>query len=85
MSKRPSRSILEALPPATLLETDNRRLIRGGVACMHDVETVREYVGHENQHQRRRWVLRMLADRAATLRESVPEDDPSWSQTHILY
>ncbi|AXG08263.1 hypothetical protein DU500_17380 (plasmid) [Haloplanus rubicundus] len=85
MSERSSRSILEALPPATLLATDNRRLIRGGVACMHDVETVREYVGYENQHQRRRWVLRMLADRAATLRESAPEDDSSESQTHGLY
>ena len=85
MSERPSRSILEALPPATLLETDNRRLIRGGVACMHDVETVREYVGHENQHQRRRWVLRMLADRAATLREPAPEDVSPESQTHGLY
>jgi len=85
MSERPSRSILEALPPATLLETNNRRLIRGGVACMHDVETVREYVGYENQHQRRRWVLRMLADRAAALRESAPEDGSAESQTHGLY
>ncbi|WP_318571240.1 hypothetical protein [Salinigranum marinum] len=85
MSERPSRSILEALPPATLLETDNRRLIRGGVACMHDVETVREYVGYENQHQSRRWVLRMLADRAATLRESASEDGSAGSQTHGLY
>jgi hypothetical protein len=85
MSERLSRSILEALPPATLLETDNRRLIRGGLACMHDVETVREYVGYENQHQRRRWVLRMLADRAATLRESAPEDGSSESQTHCPY
>ena len=85
MSERPSRSILEALPPATLLETTNRRLIRGGVACMHDVETVREYVGYENQHQRRRWVLRMLADRAATLRESASEDGSAGSQTHGLY
>jgi hypothetical protein len=85
MSERPSRSILEALPPATLLETDNRRLIRGGLACMHDVETVREYVGYENQHQRRRWVLRMLADRAATLRESASEDGSAGSQTHGPY
>jgi hypothetical protein len=35
---------------------------------MYDVETVREYVGYENQHQRRRWVLRMLAKRATALR-----------------
>ncbi|MFC6942596.1 hypothetical protein ACFQE8_21975 [Salinirubellus sp. GCM10025818] len=85
MSERSSRSILEALPPAMLLETDNRRLIRGGLACMHDVETVREYVGYENQHQRRRWVLRMLADRAAALRESASEDGSAGSQTHGLY
>ncbi len=82
MSERPSQSVLEALPPATLLETDNRRLIRGGVACMHDVETVREYVGYENQHQRRRWVLRMLADRAATLRETDAEGSTPQRQTH---
>jgi hypothetical protein len=85
MSERPSRSILEALPPATLLETGNRRLVRGGVACMHDVETVREYVGYENQHQRRGWVLWMLADRAATLRKSAPKDGSAGSQTHSPY
>jgi hypothetical protein len=59
------------LPPETFLETDHPRLIRGGVACMHDVGTVREYVGFENQHQRRRWVLRVFADRAATLRDQT--------------
>jgi len=85
MSECPSQSVLEALPPATLLETDNQRLIRGGVACMHDVETVRKYVGYENQHQRRRWVLRMLADRAAALREPAPKDGSSESQTHSPY
>jgi len=77
--------ILEKLPPETLLETDHLRLIRAGVACMHDIETVRAYVAHENQHRRRRWVLRMLADRAATLREPPPEDDPFESQTHSPY
>ena len=85
MSERSSRPVIEALPPATLLETDNRRLIRGGLACMHDIETIREYVGYENQHQRRRWVLQMLANRAATLRESAPEDGSSESQTHSHY
>ncbi|WP_255152707.1 hypothetical protein [Halorarius halobius] len=49
---------------------------------MHDVETVREYVGYENQHQRRRWVLRMLADRAATLRETDAEGSTPQRQTH---
>ena len=61
--------IREKLPPETLLGTDQPRLIRAGIACMHDVVTVRAYVAHENQHQNRGWVLRLLAKRAATLRE----------------
>ncbi|AXG08325.1 hypothetical protein DU500_17790 (plasmid) [Haloplanus rubicundus] len=77
MSRTNGGGILEELPPATLLETDHLRLIRAGVACMHDIETVRAYVAHENQHRRRRWVLRMLADRAASLRESAPKDHSS--------
>jgi len=60
--------ITEALPPEKLLETDQQGLIRGGVACMHDIPTVQHYVAYENQHGRRRWVLRMLAKRAASLR-----------------
>jgi hypothetical protein len=62
--------IREKLLPEMFLETDHPRLIRAGVACMHDIETVRAYVAHENQHQQRGWVLRLLATRAATLRES---------------
>lgn len=62
--------IREKLPPEKFLETDHPRLIRAGVVCMHDIETVRAYVAHENQHQQRGWVLRLLATRAATLREN---------------
>jgi hypothetical protein len=62
--------IQEKLPPEKFLETDHLRLIRAGVVCMHDIETVRAYVVHGNQHQRPRWVLRLLATRAATLREN---------------
>ena len=61
--------IAEALPPEKFLETNQQRLIRGGIACMHDIPTVQQYVAYENQHERRRWVLRMLAERAAALRE----------------
>jgi cell division FtsZ-interacting protein ZapD len=61
--------IAEALPPEKFLETNQQRLIRGGIACMHDIPTVQQYVAYENQHERRRWVLRMLAKRAAALRE----------------
>ncbi|WP_254526147.1 hypothetical protein [Natrinema caseinilyticum] len=61
--------IAEALPPEKLLKTNQQGLIRGGIACMHDIPTVQQYVAYENQHERRRWVLRMLAEQAATLRE----------------
>jgi hypothetical protein len=57
MNSTDNGGIREQLPPETLLGTDQPRLIRGGVTCMHDVETVREYVGYENQHQRRRGIL----------------------------
>ena len=68
VSSTDDSGIREKLPPATLLDTDQPRLIRAGVACMHDVDTIRAYVAYENQHQRRGWVLRLLARRAATLR-----------------
>ena len=38
---------------------------------MHDIETVQQYVAYENRNDRRRWVLKMLAERAATLREGT--------------
>jgi hypothetical protein len=69
VSRPDDGGIREKLPPETLLNTDQRRLVRAGVACVHDIETVRAYVAHENQHQRRGWVLRLLARRAVTLRE----------------
>jgi hypothetical protein len=58
--------IREKLPPETLLGTDQPRLIRAGIACMHDVVTVRAYVAHENQHQNWAWVLRQDRIRPGT-------------------
>jgi len=69
MSQLASTQITDALPPEKLLDTNQQGLMRGGIACMHDIPTVQQYVAYENQHERRRWVLRMLAERAAALRE----------------
>ncbi|RLM91163.1 hypothetical protein D3D01_16735 [Haloarcula sp. Atlit-7R] len=69
MRQRAPTRIAEALPPERLLETNQQRLVRGGIVCMHDIPTVQQYVAYENQHAGRRWVLRMLAERAAALRE----------------
>jgi plasmid stabilization system protein ParE len=61
--------ILEELPPEKLLDTPNLRLIRGGVACMYSVETVKQYVAYENTTEQREHILRLLHQRAAELRE----------------
>lgn len=74
MVRSESTPITEAIPPEKLLETDQASLIRGGVACMHDIETVQQYVAYENRNDPRRWVFRMLAERAATLREGTNEE-----------
>lgn len=71
MTEKNAATILEAVPPSELLETDHADPIRGGIACMYDVETVKRYVEYENQNECRRWVLRMLAARAATLRKNT--------------
>lgn len=71
MTDENAATILEAVPPSELLGTDQADLIRGGIACMYEVETIKRYVAYENQNERRRWVLQMLAARAATLRKST--------------
>ncbi len=76
MSQLAPTRITDALPPEKLLGTNQQRLMRGGIACMHDIPTVQQYVAYENQHERRRWVLRMLAERAATLRELETDIEP---------
>ena len=64
-----SEHILDKLPPEKLLDTPNFRLIRGGVACMRSVKTVKQYVAHENATEQREQVLRLLNQRATELRE----------------
>jgi hypothetical protein len=64
-----SAQVLEELPPEKLLDTPSFRLIRGGVACMHSVETVKQYVAYENTTEQREQVLRLLHQRATELRD----------------
>ena len=64
-----SDHILDELPPEKLLDTPNFRLILGGVACMRSVETVKQYVAHENVNEQREQVLRLLHQRAGELHE----------------
>jgi plasmid stabilization system protein ParE len=64
-----SKHILNKLPPEKLLDTPNFRLIRGGVACMRSVKTIKQYVAYENATEQREQVLRLLHQRATELRE----------------
>jgi hypothetical protein len=60
---------IREITPEKYHGADHPRFIRAGVACIHDIETVRADVAHENQQQRV-WVPRLLATRAATVREN---------------
>lgn len=59
--------ILDQLPPEKLLETTNPKLLRGGLQCMHTVETVKQYVAYENGNAARPHVLKQLQARAAEI------------------
>ena len=61
--------ILDQLPPEKLLETTNPKLLRGGLQCMHSVETVKKYVAYENNNEQRQFILNGLQDRAQEIRE----------------
>lgn len=61
-------AILNELPPKRLLDTNDPKLLRGGVRCMRSVETVRQYVAYENSNAQRQHVLERLQARAAELR-----------------
>jgi peptidyl-tRNA hydrolase len=61
--------VLVELPPEKLLETNDVARIRGGVHCMQSVETVKQYVAHENATDQRERILRLLQQRAAELHD----------------
>lgn len=62
-------TILEKLPPEQLLETEQWQLIQAGTACMHELDTVQQYVAYENQHAQRTWIFHLLSHRGRELRE----------------
>jgi hypothetical protein len=56
--------VLVELPPEKLLNTHNFRLIRGGIHCMQSVETVKQYVAHENTTGQREHILHLFYQHA---------------------
>lgn len=62
-------SIQDTLPPEKLL-SGNYHQIKAGIACIDDLETLRKYVGYENQHKARTPILNLLRMRADEIREN---------------
>jgi len=74
MPEQDSDPILERLPPETLLDSDRLRPIRAGIRCMDSIETVQQYLAHENANRDRTQVQAALRMRARELRDGEPDD-----------
>jgi hypothetical protein len=60
--------ILDKLPPERLLDADHLQPIVAGINCMHSIETIQQYLAHENQHANRTPVQSQLRERAREIR-----------------
>ncbi|KAA9397726.1 hypothetical protein [Haloarcula sp. CBA1129] len=60
--------ILDKLPPERLLDADDLQPIVAGINCMHSIETIQQYLAHENQHANRTPVQSRLRERAREIR-----------------
>ncbi|NLV05904.1 hypothetical protein GOC83_07095 [Haloarcula rubripromontorii] len=60
--------VLDKLPPERLLDADNLQPIVAGINCMHSIETIQQYLAHENQHENRTPVQSRLRERAREIR-----------------
>ena len=67
--------VLQKLPPEKLLATDRLRPIRAGIRCMDSIETIQQYLAHENANRDRTQVQAALRMRARELRDAAPDDD----------
>ena len=75
MSEHDTEAILERLPPETLLDSDHLRPIKAGICCMDSLETVQQYLAHENANRNRTQVQDALRMRARDLRDEGQDDD----------
>ncbi len=67
--------VLQKLPPEKLLAADRLEPIRAGIQCMDSIETIQEYLAHENANRDRTQVQAALRMRARELRNAEQDDD----------
>lgn len=75
MPDQDTEPVLQKLPPEKLLAADRLRPIRAGIRCMDSIETIQEYLAHENANRDRTQVQTALRMRARELRDAEPDDD----------
>lgn len=67
--------VLQKLPPEKLLAADRLEPIRAGIRCMDSIDTVQQYLAHENANRDRTQVQAALRMRARELRNAEQDDD----------
>jgi predicted hydrolase (HD superfamily) len=67
--------VLQKLPPEKLLAADRLEPIRAGIRCMDSIETIQQYLAHENANRDRTQVQAALRMRARELRDAEVDDE----------
>lgn len=75
MPDQDTEPVLQKLPPEKLLDADHMQLIRAAIRCMDSIETIQQYLAHENANRDRTQVQAALRMRARELRDEGPDDD----------
>lgn len=75
MPDQHTEPVLQKLPPEKLLDADRLEPIRAGIRCMDSIDTIQEYLAHENANRNRTQVQAALRMRARELRDEGPDDD----------
>jgi predicted hydrolase (HD superfamily) len=75
MPDQHTEPVLQKLPPEKLLDADQMQPIRAAIRCMDSIDTIQEYLAHENANRNRTQVQAALRMRARELRDEGPDDD----------
>ena len=75
MPDQDTEPVLQKLPPEKLLAADRLEPIRAGIRCMDSIETIQQYLAHENANRDRTQVQAALRMRARELRDAEVDDD----------
>jgi predicted hydrolase (HD superfamily) len=67
--------VLQKLPPEKLLAAEHMQPIRAAIRCMDSIDTIQQYLAHENANRDRTQVQAALRMRARELRDTESDDE----------